>query len=226
MRTLSIFSREIYGNAISIFYWHNNTIVDNKYTYKNEIMNKIRDLLSHYTQKHSKALIFRFDIHYPQDYVTDLQQPILPISNADISTCMAYVIKKYKRQGLDPYYIWVREQHKSLHPHYHCALLLDGQKIRSYSHVFDTVQDEWERVIECPASGCINHCICDTDKDYNGKIIRRSDKDFLYTQRCQEVFQQLSYLAKTHTKAQNNDGLRNFGISRIPKLTLQGIFHE
>lgn len=166
-------------------------------------------LLKSYLNRHSKALIVRFDVHYPEDY------PMVS-GNEDISACIAYVAKKYKRQGLDPFYIWVREQLRSVHPHYHCALLLNGQKVRGYRHVFKNVEEAWGRTLGCSVSGCINYCLSDGDSDYNGKMIRRDAGPVIFDIRRNEVLHQLSYLAKAYTKELGYDGLRNFGCSRIP----------
>ena len=165
-------------------------------------------LLEDYLNRHSKALVVRFDVHYPENY------PMVS-GNEDISACIAYVVKKYKRQELDPSYIWVREQHCSIHPHYHCALFLNGQKVRGYRHVFQNVEEAWERTLGDSISGCINYCLSDDDPDYNGKMIRRDAGSVIFDIRRNEVLHQLSYLAKAYTKELGYDGLRNFGCSRI-----------
>lgn len=56
---------------------------------------RMSELLYEYIRKHSKALIVRFDVHYPKHYLG-------PAKNTDISVCMAYVVKKYTRQGVSP----------------------------------------------------------------------------------------------------------------------------
>ena len=172
---------------------------------------KIHALLKQYVRDHSKSLIVRFDVHYPASYPW-------PASNEHISSCMAYVVKKYTRHGLDPHYIWVREQLRSSHPHYHCALLLNGQKTRSYRHVFHNVEAAWARTLGCPVPGCINRCLKDDDPDYNGKIIRRDAGQTACEVRFHEVLRQLSYLAKAYTKTLDYDGQRNFGCTRLQNL--------
>jgi hypothetical protein len=165
-------------------------------------------LLEDYLNRHSKVLVVRFDVRYPEDFSR-------VAGNGDISACIAYVVKKYKRQGLDPSYIWVREQHRSIHPHYHCALFLNGQKVRGYRHVFQNVEGAWGRTLGCSISGCINYCLSDDDPDYNGKMVRRDAGPVIFDIRRNEVLQQLSYLAKAYTKELSYDGLRNFGCSSI-----------
>lgn len=185
--------------------------INQQYSYRNEIIATLEAMFSFYTNQHSKCLVIRFDVHYPSGYP-------YAYSNTDISNCIAYVIKQYKRQGLDPYYMWVREQHKSSFPHYHCLLLLDGQKVMSYRHVFTIVERAWSNALGgYPVSGCVHHCVDPSNVDANGKMIRRDMSPENYAIRCQEVFDQVSYLAKSYTKATDNDGMRNFGSSRFPK---------
>ncbi len=142
-------------------------------------------------------------------------------SNAHISKCMAYVIKKYKRQKLDPYYMWIREQDFSPYCHFHSFLLLDAQKVLEFSHVFKTVAESWQRTLgwEKAIPESIHHCLKEDDPDYNGKVIRRDAGPEAYAARKQDVFNQLSYLAKSFTKAPDNDGMRNFGMSWIPTIS-------
>lgn len=187
-----------------------------EYEYCEEILYSLGKLLNFYVENHSKVLVVRFDIHYPQIYTEECK-------NADISKCMAYVIKKYKRQGLDPYYMWVREQLVSDHPHYHCVLFLNAQKVMNYGHVFETVEQAWNRALNYPVDGCVHHCLDADDIDANGKIIRRDTGPQIQAERCQDVFNQNSYLAKAFSKASPNDGMRNFGMSRIPPTVQQQI---
>jgi len=155
-----------------------NPTTNPQYSYRNEILTTLETMLKFYTKQHSKCLIVRFDVHYPSGYP-------FPYSNADISSCMAYVIKKYKRQGLDPYYLWVREQHTSSFPHYHCVLLLDGQKVMSYRHVFTTVEKAWSNTLGgYPVSGCVHYCVDDSSIDANGKMIRRDVTSEIYANKA------------------------------------------
>lgn len=74
----------------------NITMIDMEKIYQSgyiySISQKILDLLEYYTIKHSKILVVRFDIRYPVSYDG-------AGSNRDISACLAYVVKKYKRWG-------------------------------------------------------------------------------------------------------------------------------
>ncbi len=183
------------------------------YPFREEILTPLGQLLQVYTEMHSKTLAVRFDLHFPSDY------PIVSANNY-ISETIAYIAKKYKRQGLDPMYFWVMEQGVSLHQHYHVLLLLNGEKVRSYSHVFHNAEAAWGRILGVNVSGCVHHCnVTDgqVDMSRNGLSIRRCDGPEKMQEQMQNVYNQISYMAKADTKAEDNDGLRNFGMSRFPK---------
>ncbi len=185
------------------------------YSYKEEILSPLGTILQIYIEEHSKTLAVRFDLHYTQGY------PLIE-SNKHISETIAYISKKYKRQGLDPKYFWVMEQHQSSHPHYHVVLFLDGQKVRSYAHVFHNVEQAWARALQIEdASGLVHHCNVDcngsVDMNRNGLEIRRCDDEVTRQAQLQAVYKQISYLAKENDKSNTKDGLRNFGMSRITR---------
>jgi len=186
------------------------------YTYKQEILNPLKGLLNYYVEKHSKTMVVRFDLHFPATYpvVTD---------NSHISETIAYIVKKYKRRGFDPMYFWCMEQYNSIHPHYHVVVFLDGQKIRSYDHVFYTAKKAWSRAlgvdVHGDVQGCVHHCNSyqgRIDMHRNGLQIRHCDGPEMMQGQMQAVYNQISYLAKEVTKAPVKDGLRNFGMSRLP----------
>ncbi len=182
-----------------------------EYEYKEEILYNLNDLLEFYINNHSKTMVVRFDLHFPRDY------PITA-SNKPISETIAYVVKKYKRQGLDPMYFWVMEQNRSEHQHYHVVLFLDGQKVRSYSHVFHNVEEAWGRALNADTRGCVHHCNSyqgQIDMNRNGLQVRRCDGVERMHEQIQAVYNQISYLAKKATKIDEKDGLRNFGMSRL-----------
>lgn len=179
---------------------------------KENIQGKLTELLDHMTDKHSKVLPVRFDLEYPEDMTA-------PQSNRDISRCMAKICQKYSRQGLDPHYFWTREQNDSHNPHYHCILLLNGNKVRSFHHVYETSASLWGSTIGSEQKGLVHHCTTYKDEDGNerfgdnGTLLCRTDPDF--KEKFQKVHHHHSYLAKENTKAAPKDGLRDFGMSQI-----------
>lgn len=179
-----------------------------KWDYDRFILQRIVQLLDVYTGKHSKTLAVRFDLTFPLGYTQ-------VFTNDLVSSFTQKLIQKYRRQGRDPYYIWAREQRASVNPHYHFAILLDGQQIQGFSHVFYNAQSLWGSTLGVDASGLVHHCI---DEVYyknfsNGIMIRRSEDDAQLV--YESVVQQLSYLAKMRDKRSDGDPWRNFGMSQL-----------
>ena len=179
-------------------------------TVKDNIQSKLSEMLDYMTEKHSKVLPLRFDLKYPAEMIA-------PHSNRHISRCMTKIRQKYHRQGLDPHFFWVREQDASHNPHYHCVLLLNGNKVRAFNHVFVTAAQLWGNTIGSDQKGLVYHC---TDREKgiprdNGTLLSRTDPE--YKEKFQRVHWHQSYLSKTEDKAAPKDNLRDYGYSRMPK---------
>jgi Protein of unknown function (DUF3296). len=177
---------------------------------KDVILKKTAGLLEHMVSKHGKVLPVRFDVHYPKDVLA-------PGDNKDISRMITKLRQNYARKGCDPHFIWVREQKDSPNPHYHCTLLMNANKVRSFGHVFDNAERLWGSTIDSISPGLIEHCMGDEGEARpfsNGILIVRADADF--EEKYKHVHHQISYLAKASGKAEPKDGLRDFGMSRIP----------
>lgn len=162
-------------------------------------------LMNSYFQNHSKVLIVRADVRYPVEY------PRVD-NNLHIQRCMAKTIQYFQRKGLEPAYMGVREQNESIHPHYHCIFLLNGQRTQSPQYVFNILERYWGNTLQVSASGLIDYCNDEKNGQLqeNGQVVMRKDgiPDFVY--------RQIGYLAKPFSKGESNDGLRDFGMSRIP----------
>lgn len=166
------------------------------------IHNNLTELLNNYLQRHSKVLVVRADVTYPLAY-----PPV--IDNFHIQRCMAKTIQFFQRKGLDPAYMWVRKQNTSIHPHYHCIFLLNGHKTQSSQYLFNILERYWGNTIRFSPKGLIDYCMDNGQQHENGNIITRTGGIPEY------VYRQMSYLAKPYSKAEANDGLRDFGMSRI-----------
>lgn len=173
-----------------------------------EIQAKLTELQEGFCKKHCKAMAVRFDIRYPESYQSSGD-------NKDISRMIAKLVQEYSRKGYDPAYIWVREQNTSHNPHYHCAILLNGNKTRRYRQILNSAERFWRSTINIDTTGCIDHC----RKGENGMLIvtKRDGSADNYHDNFDAVHYQLSYLAKQNGKATEKDGVRNFGMSRIKR---------
>ncbi|QCC84729.1 inovirus Gp2 family protein [Desulfovibrio desulfuricans] len=182
--------------------------------YRGTVSQKLFSLLEEYTNTFSKTMIVRFDTTYPQRFIT-------VEDNSDMSALMKLLIQQCSRNGVSPAYFWVREQSlKSDNQHYHCMLLLDGNKTCRYYPYIKSAEEIWGRILDVDPKGLIHYCDRDPDgnRQANG-IILRSD-DLNYEDKIEAVVRQAMYLAKNHTKGFYNDGFRDFGMTRISSIPL------
>lgn len=100
--------------------------------------------------------------------------------NVDIRKCMAKINQKLTRDNLDPTYIWVREQNTSQHPHFHCAVLVDGHKSQNPYRVFSTAERLWKSTIDSESDGLLHRCEKSKNGNYhkNGIMIRKDDENY------------------------------------------------
>ena len=194
----------------------------NTYPVMPELNQKAQTLLADYNERHSKVLPIRFDVRYPQDFQEDKgdmnktdfandKEQVSTMDNKDISKMIAKLCQHCKRKGLDPAYIWVREQETSKTPHYHGILLLNGHKTQNPYGVFSKAEELWQKTIGSNQPGLIHHCNKNPDGSYrkNGEVFRRSEGIPEHVQR------QISYMVKPSGKGEPKDGLRDFGMSRL-----------
>ena len=172
---------------------------------RTDILDKLKQLLDFYTTKHNKVIFIRFDLHFPAGY--HFQN-----SGEYFSEFMAWYIKILKRQGFDPYYFWVREQNKSINPHYHCILLLNGNLVQKYYYYVKIAEDCWMRTLGFhDAEGLVDYCC----QGKNGIMIRRDDTFQQFYNLC---YYWGSYLAKTNQKGNAPKGAHEWGSSKFQSL--------
>lgn len=176
---------------------------------RESITDGLSQLLTAYTRTFSKTMIVRFDVTYPKKF-TAIED------NSDMSALMKQLVQYCSRKGVSPAYFWVREQSLgSDNQHYHCMLLLDGNKTHWYYPYTELAEKTWGRMLGVNPKGLIHYCdrAPDGNKQANGIILRSDDPN--YEDRIDTVVRQAMYLAKDHTKGIYNDGVRDFGMTRI-----------
>ena len=187
---------------------------NDNFQYRPTIRDKLATLLTEYTTLHSKTMVIRFDVTYPKGFkaIGD---------NSDISALMKLLIQQCSRNGVSPAYFFVREQSRgSDNQHYHCMLLLDGNKTCRYYPYIELAEKIWGRILGVNPKGLVHYCDRDPDgnRQANG-IILRSDDPY-YEDKIDTVVRQAMYMAKVHSKGIYNDGFRDFGMTRISSIPL------
>ena len=186
---------------------------DDHSLYRPTIRDNLATLLTEYTTSHSKTMVIRFDVTYPKGFMA-------VEDNSDISALMKLLIQQCSRNGVSPAYFWVREQSlRSNNQHYHCMLLLDGNKTCRYYPYLEAAEEIWRRMLNVDKKGLIHYCDKDSDgkRQANGIILRSDDPN--YEDKIEAVVRQAMYLAKDHTKGIYNDGVRDFGMTRLSNIS-------
>ena len=181
--------------------------------YRDSISQKLFELLEEYTRTFSKTMVVRFDVTYPKTYIG-------VEDNSDMSALMKLLIQQCSRNGVSPAYFFVREQSLgSDNQHYHCMLLLDGNKTCRYYPYIELAEKIWGRILGVNPKGLIHYCDRDPDgnRQANGIILRSDDPN--YESKIDTVVRQAMYLAKDHTKGIYNDGVRDFGMTRLANIS-------
>jgi hypothetical protein len=149
------------------------------------------------------------DLNYPSERMS-------PKDNKDIQKFMSKYVKHGKRKGYDPHYIWVREQSKEKHQHYHVAILCNGNKVQSPIKLLKKAEEHWGQTIGVVnTQGLVDHCSTSREghKQPNSYMMRQNEDDF--EQKKKDWFQRCSYLAKTNTKGYTPHRIREYGCSKL-----------
>lgn len=164
-----------------------------------KILKKIEDVMDDALARHSRILLYRFDVRFPRNSDYSDANKVFTRGEAD-------VVKYLTRKGLSPSYVAVREKSGADGSHYHGVMILDASKTLSpYGHLKKT-EEIFERKFGLEADGShgiVNYC----DHDRQGKptinsyIVHRSNKE-----EYDKAFKRASYLAKINTKT--DDGQR------------------
>ncbi|SHJ73713.1 YagK/YfjJ domain-containing protein [Halodesulfovibrio aestuarii] len=174
-----------------------------------EILENIKGILESQFIKHNKVLVVRFDLRFPAGYSASLD-------NHAISTFYDTYIRNLSRNGSSPKLLWVREQSREKHQHYHCMLTVNGNRHQAPHTLLKKAEEHWNRAVKVAPSpqGLVHYC----HKDRQGNSVtsyynfRRSQDNFedLYA----KCFYRCSYLAKVNTKGYEPKGKHMFGCSQ------------
>ncbi|MBX2848071.1 MAG: inovirus Gp2 family protein [Acidiferrobacterales bacterium] len=157
-----------------------------------EIVHCIYAQMSAMLSHHSRILVIRFDLRLREYSLCNwVASEFFRVLNKQLKRCY-----KIKRVG----YVWAREQNTADKQHYHCALILDGNKVSYPDRIFRRIQ----RIVEARGLPCAyvpNHSYY---------MIARG-----HTEAFGEAFYRLSYLAKVATKGGRQKTANDYSSSRV-----------
>lgn len=161
-----------------------------------EPMERFKRELDHMIDYHNKVFMFRFDVRL-YEYTPDNK-----VLTKLIKAFVAWVKRRYdmKRVG----YIWVRELERSKHQHYHVAVMLDGNKVRTTKALLEQLDH-----LTSIQNMSIGYC-----KNPSYMIKRQDIIDGNYTI-YDDAFRRVSYFAKERGKNYKGDSANNYQTSRI-----------
>ncbi len=153
------------------------------------ILRQVEAMLSH----HNKVLLVRFDLH--QTEYTDTSEAVTRL----FKRLGDYLKPKYKLKRIG--FAWVRESERSKNQHYHCFLLVDGNKFKTSYKINERIRWYWEVLndgsIHWPSPRCYY-------------LLTRNDRETM-----QDAIYHISYLAKGRGKGYKPAQSKNFGGSRL-----------
>lgn len=172
------------------------------------IQERIEDLLFEGLDRHAKVLIVCFNVQFPADFDSPDDNSYFGSFIKEFSRYLRrfryYGKKHYRKQSLDPLYIWSREQHCSHNQHYHVTICMDGTVITKMP-TLRKANEIWNRLLgkEINSRGLIHYA------NAPGSLLHRSDHIGI-----ERTLNALYYLAKDYSKF-STPGSRMWNSSRI-----------
>jgi len=144
---------------------------------------------------HGRLLVVRFDLH-SYGFRPDSDNTAVSLFMKQIVQWISrtYTTKKVGR-------VWVRERERAKRQHYHCALMIDGDRIRHSKKLLEAIKDKW--------------VLADT-----GNFMPDIPKPYYFVDKhsgLDDSVYRLSYLAKARGKGYRPDQVKDYATSRIKK---------
>lgn len=175
----------LYQNyALPVYEWSEKAIYPDKI-----IMCAILKRIVEVFNRSTKILVIRFDLHVKE--LSDDNQIISSFNNhiKRIFAC--------EYPNMNAHLIWVREHDRASKQHYHCAMLVDGQRVNHPGKLNRLLEDAWNTVSE-------GHFSLPENCYY---LWRYGDNHMLG-----KIIYRLSYMAKNTTKKRFNPKTKRYGI--------------
>ena len=187
--------------------------------FNSRILNEIDRQFEFAERTKDDVLFVRYDIQFPDGAAPKNDEKV----NAAYRVFQIKFMKNLSRKGLKPQYVAVREESPVEPPHYHVALMLDGQKAQAVQDHIKTAERLWESTLGLPAKeggyGLISDCTTDHhgEKQLNGVMLSKADPEM--EQKKSDCIQKTNQLAKTDDKGLAPKWQRELFSSRLPKMS-------
>lgn len=175
--------------ALPVYEWIQRGIHPDK-----RIMTSILEKVSEVFNQSKKILVVRFDLHV-KEYSENNR--VISIFNQHIEHSIAH-----NYPNLNIHIIWVREHGKAPKQHYHCAVLVDGQKINHPAKLNRLLENAWKITSEGYFS-IPDNCYY---------LWKYGDNHMLGA-----IIYRLSYMAKNITKKRFNPKTKRYGFRCLTK---------
>ena len=169
--------------------------------------------------QYPRTLFLRFDLRYPQGFSSEKvsSKQITKFQESFKAIMYAYLKRKTHNRHSKPRFIWCKEAVKSEHPHYHVAVLLNGDVFQGMGPYNDVTGEYVSGMIAkawASATGLsVEQVSSAVHFAENGtcEINNRCDKE-IYENQYNQAFYRVSYFAKKEGKLPGNG--RSFDYSR------------
>lgn len=173
----------------------------------NHMLLKGLEQLSFMLKAHGKVIVIRFDLH--QKSYTDDNKKMADF----IDKLKKNLIRKYGFKDIG--YWWVREREEAQAQHYHCALMLDGNKVKTSYKVLDIVDETWKKKDKGNSRPHIDnpyHVINVSNTIHNQESLESPLK---HHNSKAGVIWRLSYMAKPRSKGFRSKQAKDYSTSRL-----------
>ncbi|MBO1254897.1 inovirus Gp2 family protein [Alteromonas sp. 5E99-2] len=219
--------------------WMTQPIMDIHNGCYTNILQRINELLIYTSKRYAKVLTIQGILHLPDSYNyndTEVITRFFKSLNEKLNYQYSKALRNSKHAnwpGME--YIWVREvgsdNRSPGKPHYHFCIFLNGH---AYSRLgiycpeqqtlFSKIVHSWRSALETKflySPFVFSPSLVTFTKNgqtrlerYDGNSLDSFNRE--HANEYRKLFLRLSYFAKVNTKT-SNDGIRNFGSSRIPR---------
>lgn len=196
-------SNEYRGYAI-------NTGTNNNLPCYTKTLDQIVDTVEHMTDKHSKTLIVRLDIHSEQESEKNLERRDVTRVVENTKRNLKAKFKDSKNQPDLKTIVTTEQTSPEATPHYHLMCLVNGHAIQNGYSILEEFNRQVKNKLDTDTDGLVHF------SKSNGKygiMIDRNSEDF--EQQKNDAVYAASYLAKTRSKEHNPKGSRVSSSSRL-----------